>query len=132
MSKPKTNGTNGRKSNGQFAKGNPGGPGNPFARRIARLRATLLDAVGEDGLSEIVQELVSAAKGGDVQAAKLVLSYTQLESCPYHVRGGHQVVSDFQRNCSNSGKEGKIVFFSPFYCRNRSEIASKRFSSTRS
>jgi len=76
MSKPKTNGTNGRKSNGQFAKGNPGGPGNPYARRTARLRATLLDAVGEDGLSEIVQELVSAAKGGDVQAAKLVLSYT--------------------------------------------------------
>ena len=76
MKKPTTNGSNGRKSNGQFAKGNPGGPGNPFARRTARLRATLLDAVGEDGLSEIIQELVSAAKGGDVQAAKLVLSYT--------------------------------------------------------
>ena len=76
MKKPTTNGSNGRKPNGQFAKGNPGGPGNPFARRTARLRATLLDAVGEEGLSEIVQELVSAAKGGDVQAAKLVLSYT--------------------------------------------------------
>jgi len=76
MKKPTANGSNGRKPNGQFAKGNPGGPGNPFARRTARLRATLLDAVGEDGLSEIIQELVSAAKGGDVQAAKLVLSYT--------------------------------------------------------
>ena len=28
MAKPTANGTNGRKSNGQFAKGNPGGTGN--------------------------------------------------------------------------------------------------------
>ena len=75
MSKPSTNGTSGRTSNGQFAKGNPGGPGNPYARRVARLRATLLDAVGENGLTDIVQGMVTAAKGGDVAAAKLLLSY---------------------------------------------------------
>ena len=75
MSKRSTNGTSGRKSNGQFAKGNPGGPGNPYARRVARLRATLLDAVGENGLADIVQGMVTAAKGGDVAAAKLLLSY---------------------------------------------------------
>ncbi len=75
MSKPSTNGTSGRKSNGQFAKGNPGGPGNPYARRVARLRATLLDAVGENGLADIVQGMITAAKGGDVAAAKLLLSY---------------------------------------------------------
>ena len=75
MSKPSTNGTSGRTSNGQFAKGNPGGPGNPYARRVARLRATLLDAVGENGLADIVQGMVTAAKGGDVAAAKLLLSY---------------------------------------------------------
>ena len=75
MSKPSTNGTSGRNSNGQFAKGNPGGPGNPYARRVARLRATLLDAVGENGLADIVQGMVTAAKGGDVAAAKLLLSY---------------------------------------------------------
>ena len=75
MTKPSTNGTSGRKSNGQFSKGNPGGPGNPYARRVARLRATLLDAVGENGLADIVQGMISAAKGGDVAAAKLLLSY---------------------------------------------------------
>ncbi len=75
MSKPSTNGTSGRKSNGQFAKGNPGGPGNPYARRVARLRSALLDAVGENGLADIVQGMITAAKGGDVAAAKLLLSY---------------------------------------------------------
>ena len=75
MSKPSTNGTSGRKSNGQFAKGNPGGPGNPYARHVARLRASLIEAVGDDGLKDIVQGMVTAAKGGDVAAAKLLLSY---------------------------------------------------------
>jgi hypothetical protein len=35
----------------------------------------LLDAVGENGLADIVQGMISAAKGGDVAAAKLLLSY---------------------------------------------------------
>ena len=75
MSKPSTNGTSGRKSNGQFAEGNKCGTGNPYARRVARLRSALLDAVGESGLTDIVQGMVTAAKGGDVAAAKLLLSY---------------------------------------------------------
>ena len=75
MSKRSTNGTSGRKSNGQFAKGNKHGTGNPYARRVARLRSALLDAVGENGLADIVQGMVTAAKGGDVAAAKLLLSY---------------------------------------------------------
>jgi len=75
MIEQSTNGTSGRKPNGQFAKGNPGGPGNPYARHVARLRASLIEAVGDDGLKEIVQGMVTAAKGGDVAAAKLLLSY---------------------------------------------------------
>ena len=70
-----TNGSSGRNSKGQFAKGNPGGPGNPYARHVARLRASLIEAVGDDGLKDIVQGMVTAAKGGDVAAAKLLLSY---------------------------------------------------------
>ncbi len=42
---------------------------------MARLRSALLDAVGENGLTDIVQGMVTAAKGGDVAAAKLLLSY---------------------------------------------------------
>ena len=72
---PSTNGTSGRNTNGQFAKGNPGGPGNPYARHVARLRTSLIEAVGDDGLKDIVQGMVTAAKGGDVAAAKLLLSY---------------------------------------------------------
>ena len=72
---PSANGTNGRNSKGQFAKGNPGGPGNPYARHVALLRTSLIEAVGDDGLKEIVQGMVTAAKGGDVAAAKLLLSY---------------------------------------------------------
>ena len=68
-SEPSTNCGNGRKANGQFAKGNPGGPGNPYARHVAHLRASLIEAVGDDGLADIVQGMVTAAKGGDVAAA---------------------------------------------------------------
>ena len=76
MSEPTPNGDDGRDESGRFTQGNPGGPGNPFARRVARLRSTLLDVVGETGLTEIVERLVKAAQKGDVAAAKLVLSYT--------------------------------------------------------
>ena len=72
---PSTNGSSGRNSSGQFAKGNKCGTGNPYARHVARLRASLIEAVGDDGLAEIVQGMVTAAKGGDVAAAKLLLSY---------------------------------------------------------
>ena len=68
--------TNGRKTNGQFAKGNPGGPGNPYARRVAKLRSTMIEVVGDKGIEQIVRTLIKAANGGDVAAAKLLLSYT--------------------------------------------------------
>ena len=35
---PKANPDNGRDANGKFAKGNAGGPGNPYNRRVAELR----------------------------------------------------------------------------------------------
>ena len=75
MSEPTPNGDYGRDESGRFTKGNPGGPGNPYARRVAQLRSTLLQAVGDEGLTDIIRGLVTAAKGGDVAAAKLVLSY---------------------------------------------------------
>ncbi|MBT4524785.1 MAG: hypothetical protein HOC21_07685 [Phycisphaerae bacterium] len=72
MSQPSTNGRN---TNGQFTHGNKYGKGNPYARHVARLRTLLIEAVGDDGLADIVQGMVTAAKGGDVAAAKLLLSY---------------------------------------------------------
>jgi len=75
MIEQSANGTSGRNSNGQFAKGNPGGPGNPYARRVAKLRSAMLNAV-ESEMVHIVQSLIDSAKKGDVQAAKLVLAYS--------------------------------------------------------
>ena len=68
---PSPNGGNGkRKANGRFAKGNPGGPGNPYARRVAQLRAVIADAVTDEDLLAIVGALVERAKKGDVAAAR--------------------------------------------------------------
>jgi len=56
--------------------GNPGGPGNPFARRVGLLRSVLLDEVSEDDLCAVVRKLAKLARAGDLGAAKLLLSYT--------------------------------------------------------
>jgi hypothetical protein len=66
----------GRDPHGRFTKGNAGGPGNPFARRVAALRAALLAAVTEEDLEAVARELVRQAKEGDLAAARLLLSYT--------------------------------------------------------
>ncbi len=65
----------GRDARGRFAKGNPGGPGNPFARQTARLRQALVAMVTEDDILDIAAMLIVKAKGGDLVAAKLLLSY---------------------------------------------------------
>jgi hypothetical protein len=67
---PSTNGPNGRGTGGRFAKGNAGGPGNPHARRVARLRSALFKAVTPEDLRDVVTALLTSAKGGDVSAAR--------------------------------------------------------------
>ncbi|HPM84240.1 MAG TPA: hypothetical protein PLF81_26230 [Candidatus Anammoximicrobium sp.] len=72
---PSTNGDNGgRTARGTFAKGNAGGPGNPHAKRVARLRSALLRAVTPEDIKAIIRKLVESAKSGDVPAAREVLS----------------------------------------------------------
>ena len=65
----------GRDEKGQFTPGNPGGPGNPFARQVAALRKALVDAVTPQDIQEVAAALIARAKEGNVQAAKLLLSY---------------------------------------------------------
>ena len=67
--------TNGHEPNGRFAKGNPGGPGNPFARRVAKLRQVILNPLTEEDLLAITEALLAKAKEGSVGAAKLLLAY---------------------------------------------------------
>jgi len=65
---------NGRGPDGRFAKGNPGGPGNPHARRIGEIRARLLAAVTDEDLESIIRTLIEKAKAGEPWAVKELLS----------------------------------------------------------
>src|SRR6266446_8255712 len=67
--------TNGHEPNGRFARGNPGGPGNPFARQVAALRKVIINRLTEQDLLAITEALLARAKEGSVGAAKLLLAY---------------------------------------------------------
>jgi hypothetical protein len=70
---PPTN--NGRDARGRFAAGNAGGPGNPFARQVAKLRAALVQRVTEADIQHIAERLIVMAKSGDMAATKLLFLY---------------------------------------------------------
>lgn len=68
--------SNGRDGKGRFLPGNQVATGNPFAKRTAELRTTLLDAVSPADLKRMVAKMICLAKDGDVQAFKVLMSYT--------------------------------------------------------
>ena len=74
--------TDKRQPNGCFAKGNKGGPGNPFARQVAALRQTLLNRTTQKDFEEVADELIKKAKTGDVAAIKLLFQYTLGKPAP--------------------------------------------------
>jgi hypothetical protein len=74
--------TSPRQDNGRFARGNRGGPGNPFARQVAELRKVALDATTLDDMRAIFRAMIERAGNGDVAAAKLVLQYTLGKPAP--------------------------------------------------
>ena len=74
--------TDKREANGRFAKGNKGGPGNPFARQVAALRQTLLNRATPKDFEEVADELIKKAKTGDVAAIKLLFQYTLGKPAP--------------------------------------------------
>jgi hypothetical protein len=67
------NGTNGRLPNGRFGVGNPGGPGNPQAKRVAALRRAMLKSVKPEDIEAVIVKLVELAKAGDTTAARELL-----------------------------------------------------------
>lgn len=72
---PSPNGLNGdRDSQGRFAKGNSGGPGNPYRRAVARWRSLFDEAVTEEDFRTIVAAMVQKAKEGDMVAAREILN----------------------------------------------------------
>ena len=66
----------GRKANGQFAEGNPGGAGNPYNRQVAALRKQLLSLMTPTVFQQTAQALINQACSGNVPALKLLYSYT--------------------------------------------------------
>src|SRR5467141_846016 len=66
----------GRDGKGRFTAGNKGGPGNPFARKVAALRQALIASVTEQDIQDVAVRLLALAKEGNVPAAKLLLAYT--------------------------------------------------------
>jgi len=62
--------------NGQFQPGNKGGPGNPHARKVAQLRAALLENLTPEKWQAIIGALINTATAGDLAAIKLILNYS--------------------------------------------------------
>src|SRR5262245_39891178 len=72
---PKNDRTDGRTGDGKFARGNRGGPGNPFARRTAALRKLFLET-SEERWPKVIDALFEKAEAGCVEACKVVVQYT--------------------------------------------------------
>jgi hypothetical protein len=60
---------------GRFLPGNRLGKGNPHYRKLAANRTAFLEAVGPEQVHELAASLLGRARGGDMEAAKLVLAY---------------------------------------------------------
>ena len=71
---PTTNGDKGeRGEDGRFLTGNAGGPGNPYARKVAASRRSLINAVTHEDIEAIIHSQVEKAKHGDTVAAKFIV-----------------------------------------------------------
>jgi hypothetical protein len=64
-----------RTPNGRFARGNAGGPGNPFGRKVAQFRQALLSTITDDDIQRVGKLLLEMALARDVAAMKLFLQY---------------------------------------------------------
>jgi hypothetical protein len=64
-----------RDAKGRCAPGNPGGPGNPYARQVAELRKEMVNFVSVDDLKHVVFAIKMKAERGDVAAARLLFQY---------------------------------------------------------
>jgi hypothetical protein len=63
----------GRQSNGQFAKGNPGGHGSAASGKARHWRKLLEDATTDEKLLAVWEGICNAAQGGDMKAAQLFM-----------------------------------------------------------
>ena len=64
-----------RTSGGQFGPGNSGGPGNKLGGLVARFRVAMLQSVTPEDVTALGRNLLKQAKGGDMEATRLLLRY---------------------------------------------------------
>jgi hypothetical protein len=76
-----------REANGQFAKGNPGGPGRPPRRTEDEYMAELADVVTLEAWRQIAERAVADAAAGDKHARDWLSRY--LVPDPTRVGSGH-------------------------------------------
>jgi hypothetical protein len=74
-----------RDPRGRFAPGNHASHGNVAARKAARCRAKLFNAVSVADFQAIVKTVVGLAKGGEGWAVKLLFSYLLGDPLPADV-----------------------------------------------
>jgi hypothetical protein len=65
----------GRDARGRFAQGNPGGPGNAFARQSAALQRAFRSAVSEEEVQAFALRLKEQALAGNLAAIKLLFAH---------------------------------------------------------
>lgn len=83
-------GGNGRKTNGQFKKGNQVGVGNPgpSGSKAQKLKDAALAAVSAKDIREIIQKQVEKAKEGNNESTKIILDRCLGKPTETHEIGG--------------------------------------------
>ena len=99
---PSLNGSNGRGHNGRFLPGNPGGVGNPHAKKINQIRAALFSAIRPADIKLAVQKLVASAKAGDRHALAELLDRVLGKAIPADVE---ERVAELERLVAEKGEE---------------------------
>jgi hypothetical protein len=67
---------------GRFVRGNPGGPGNPFARRTALYQKAIRQVVTLEDMREVMTMVLLKAKSGDLAAVKILTAHTAGKGVP--------------------------------------------------
>ena len=71
-----------RDKKGRFAKGNPGGPGNPYARQVGAIRKQMIEFMTPERVEQYMQALLDYTLKGNMQAAKLLAEHTAGKPLP--------------------------------------------------
>lgn len=76
-------GNTGKDAYGRFIAGNKGGPGNTAIQtQYNKLKSALMKSVSTGDIQAIMRCVIDAAKGGDLNACRLVLDYTVGKAAP--------------------------------------------------